>query len=405
MNAEHRPAAESPTHPTPADRTRALFFATLGFTLTFWAWSLVSPLGPQFVRNGLTTNPAVIVAIPVLVGSLGRIIVGAMTDRLGGRFMMPFIAAITVIPVLFVGLLGQFEYVSLIVGGFILGIAGTSFAVGVPYVNRWFPPEKRGGAIGIYGAGMGGTAISAFTTVPLYKVFPQLPFLIVAGVLIVYAVVAWFLMRNPPQWEPVKTSLLKTMGQTMRIKLTWQACYLYALTFGGYVAFSVYIPTMLNNAYGVSPEEASLRMAGFVIVAVAMRPLGGALSDRFGAVNVLIVNYVVIAVCALVLVFDPQNVVVYTTAFIVMAAGLGSGSGATFALIAEKSDPHRVGSITGFVGAAGGLGGFVPPLLLGAVWGASQTYTLGIILLVVFTVIALLVTLWVRSDHRKVPVN
>ena len=282
----HQPStAGSPASATNAQRTRALIFATLGFTVTFWAWSLISPLGPHFVAEGLTDDSALLVAVPVLVGSLGRIVVGALTDRLGGRFMMSFIALITVIPALFVGFIGQYNYATLIVGGFFLGVAGTSFAVGVPYVNRWFPKESRGSAIGVYGMGMGGTAIAAFTTVPLYNIWPQLPFVVAAVVLVIYALLAFTLMRNPPDWQPVRQSLITTLGQTLSVKLTWQAAYLYALAFGGYVAFSVYLPTYLNNDYGLEPADASLRMAGFVIVAVITRPLGGILADRLGAVK------------------------------------------------------------------------------------------------------------------------
>ena len=215
--------------PRRSERTRALLFATVGFMVTFWAWSLISPLGPHFVAEGLTADSSLLVAVPVLVGSLGRIVVGALTDRLGGRFMMSFIAIITVIPVLFVGFIGQYTYPALIVGGFFLGVAGTSFAVGVPYVNRWFTKESRGSAIGVYGIGMGGTAIAAFTTVPLHDVWPKLPFVIAAAVLIIYAVLAAWLMRNP-RLEPVRQRWPR-LAATMKVKLTWQAAYLY-MSFG-----------------------------------------------------------------------------------------------------------------------------------------------------------------------------
>jgi NNP family nitrate/nitrite transporter-like MFS transporter len=396
-----QPSTAANTAPSSSERTRALVFATLGFTVTFWAWSLISPLGPHFVEEELTTDSSLLVAVPVLVGSLGRIVVGSLTDRLGGRFMMSFIALITVIPVLFVGFIGQYNFATLIVGGFFLGIAGTSFAVGVPYVNRWFPKESRGSAIGIYGVGMGGTAIAAFTTVPLHNIWSQLPFVVAAAALIVYAVLAWTLMRNPPDWQPVHQSLIRSLGQTMSVKLTWQAAYLYALAFGGYVAFSVYLPTFLANDYELEPGDAALRMAGFVIVAVVTRPLGGILSDRIGAVKTLGVAYSLVAICAIALSFHPLAFIVYTSEFIVMSAGFGLGSGATFALIAQRSDPARVGSITGFVGAAGGLGGFVPPLLLGAMWSATQDYSLGLLLLAGFTVLALLITLWIGSSSPE----
>ena len=145
-----------------------LALATCGFAVNFWAWALLSPLGARF-RTDLALSSfqqALLVAVPVVVGSVGRIPVGALTDRYGGRLMFPAVSFATIIPVLFLGLLGHGSYAALLVGGFFLGIGGTAFAVGVPFVNSWFPPERRGFAIGVF-AGMGGTAISALTTVKL----------------------------------------------------------------------------------------------------------------------------------------------------------------------------------------------------------------------------------------------
>jgi len=151
----------------PPGAWRALLLVTLGFGVNFWAWALLSPLGPVYVEQGLAQDASLIVALPVLVGSLGRILMGGLSDRFGGHLMFPLVSLLTVIPVLFLGLVGQYSYSTLLLGGFFLGIAGTTFAIGVPFVNSWFPPAKRGMATGLYGVGMGGTAISAFTTVPL----------------------------------------------------------------------------------------------------------------------------------------------------------------------------------------------------------------------------------------------
>src|SRR3954451_18198580 len=178
-----------------------LALATLGFALCFWAWALLSPLAVSFTA-ALHLTPfqqALLVAVPVIVGSLGRIPVGALTDRFGGRVMFPIISLATVVPVLYLGLFGHSSLAALLVGGFFLGIAGTSFAVGVPFVNAWFPPERRGLAVGVFGGGVGGTAISALTTVKLYKnVDEHAPFLITAGVLAVYAIVSWLVLRDAP---------------------------------------------------------------------------------------------------------------------------------------------------------------------------------------------------------------
>src|SRR3954453_1240602 len=194
--------------PEPPDGTGRrwlmLAMATLGFAVNFWAWALISPLGPLFRDDGtlgtLTeSDVALMVAVPVVVGSLGRILVGALTDKLGGRVMFPLVSAATILPVLFLGLFAQSSYGAVIAGGFVLGIGGTAFAVGVPFVNAWFPPERRGLAIGIFGAGMGGTAISALTTVKLWTGLGETaPFLIVACALAAYAVLAWLVLRDAP---------------------------------------------------------------------------------------------------------------------------------------------------------------------------------------------------------------
>jgi NNP family nitrate/nitrite transporter-like MFS transporter len=378
-----------------------LVMATIGFAVNFWAWALISPLGPMFRDTGtlgeLTeSDVALLVAVPVLVGSLGRIIVGALTDRFGGRVMFPLISAITIVPVLFIAFFALDSYTLLIIGGFFLGIAGTAFAVGVPFVNAWFPPERRGLAIGVFGAGMGGTAISALTTVPLYEnVGSRAPFLITAAVLAVYSVLAWVLMRDAPGRTVPTTSLMTRLVANAKLPITWQACILYAVAFGGYVAFSVYLPAYLKTAHGLEPADAANRMAGFVVIAVLMRPVGGWLSDRFGALPVLTGVFATVAVCAGISAGTPPLNGIGTVAFLVMAAALGAGSGATFALIAAVTEPSRVGGVTGLVGAAGGLGGFVPPLIMGYVYGRTESYAIGLWLLAITSVLTLLLTLTV----------
>ncbi|MEI8406595.1 MULTISPECIES: MFS transporter [unclassified Kribbella] len=376
-----------------------LIVATLGFALNFWAWALLSPLGPLFRTEGtlgrLTeSDVALLVAVPVLVGSLGRIPVGALTDRFGGRIMFPLISAATVVPILFIGFFALDSYAALLVGGFFLGISGTTFAVGVPFVNAWFPPERRGLAVGVFGAGMGGTAISALTTVKLYSnVGHRIPFLITAVTLAVYAVAAWLVLRDAPGRKPAQGSLLTRLIANAKLPISWQACILYAVAFGGYVAFSVYLPSYLKTAYDLDAADAANRMAGFVAVAVLMRPIGGWLSDKFGPVPVLAGCYAVVVAGAAVAATTPLLEYVGTVAFLSMAAALGGGSGATFALVAKVTDPARVGGVTGLVGAAGGLGGFVPPLIMGYVYGRTDSYGIGLALLSVTAALTLVLTL------------
>jgi len=373
-----------------------LTLATLGFAINFWAWALISPLGPGLKESlDLTSfQQALVVAVPVIVGALGRIPVGALTDRYGGRIMFPVVSLATVVPAVYLGLGGTESFAGVLVGGFFLGIAGTAFAVGVPFVNAWFPPQRRGTAVGVFGAGMGGTAISALTTVRLTETYgTATPFLITAAVLVAYGVVAAVVLRDAPGRVVPSGSLVHRLGKTVRLRITWQASALYALAFGGYVAFSVYLPTYLKTAYTLDPADAANRMAGFVLVAVVMRPVGGYLSDRIGSTNVLGAAFGVVTVGAALAAFTPDLMPVGTVTFLTLAAALGIASGATFALVAQRAPATMVGSVTGLVGAAGGLGGFIPPLLMGSIYGRWSDYGLGLALLAGMAALATVYTL------------
>jgi NNP family nitrate/nitrite transporter-like MFS transporter len=361
-----------------------LALATVGFAVNFWAWALLSPLGSS-LKDSLHLSSfaqALLVAVPVIVGSVGRIPVGALTDRFGGRVMFPAVSLVTIIPVLFLGLVGHSSLAALLIGGFFLGIAGTAFAVGVPLVNAWFPPRQRGLAIGVFGAGMGGTAISALSTVKLVKAHGfATPFVITACVLAVYGLLAALLLRDAPGRTAPSEPLGRRLASTARLPITWRAALLYAVGFGGYVAFSVYLPTYLKNAYSLTQSDAANKMAGFVLVAVVLRPAGGWLSDRLSAARVLMGAFAVVAVGAFIQSGTPDLSPVGTIAFLGMAAALGTASGAVFALVAQQAPASKVGAVTGVVGAAGGLGGFVPPLLMGSIYGGRGSYALGLILL------------------------
>ncbi len=368
--------------------------ATIGFAVTFWAWALLSPLGAT-LREQLHLSAfqqSLVVAVPVIVGSLGRIPVGALTDRWGARRMFPTVALLTVLPVLYLGHLAN-SLTDYLIGGFFLGLGGTTFAIGIPFVNSWYPPARRGLALGIFGAGMGGTAISAFTTVQLSNTLgPSFPFDIVAAVLVVYAVVAHLLLRDRPDRQIVPGGMLARLATTLRMRVTLQLSFLYAVAFGGFVAFSVYLPTYLVSAFHLDRSDAALRTAGFVVLAVVMRPIGGWLSDRIGPITVLVTSYGAVALLAVGAALGLPLVPLGTIAFLGMAAALGAGTGAVFALVARLVPAGQVGAVTGVVGAAGGLGGFFPPLVMGAVYGATGSYAIGFLLLAATAATAALFT-------------
>jgi NNP family nitrate/nitrite transporter-like MFS transporter len=386
---------QPPARPLKASTAAVMLaMATVGFTVNFWAWALLSPLGPTYRKmfHISSFEQAFLVAIPVLVGSLGRVPVGALTDRFGARIMFPLITLVTIAPVLFIGHSGD-SFAKVVAAGFFLGLAGTVFAVGVPFVTAWYGAAKRGLALGIFGIGMGGTAISALTTVKLADHHGlAFPFDLVAVVLAAYSVVAAFVLRDAPGRAPVTTGAWDRTVAALRLKITLELSFLYAVGFGGFVAFSVYLPTLLKTSYGLAATTASDRAAGFVLVAVILRPVGGWLSDRIHPTWVLIASFSVVAALALVVSTHLTLVPGATICFLAMAGALGAAAGACFALVGRVAPADRVGSVTGVVGAAGGLGGFVPPLVMGAIYGWTHSYAIGFVLLAAVAAAAALYT-------------
>ncbi|HEU5484217.1 MAG TPA: MFS transporter, partial [Microlunatus sp.] len=285
-------------------QTRNLILALLAFTITFWAWNLIAPLGVRYTTElGLSApEKSLLVAMPVLVGSVGRIPVGALTDRYGGRLMFTIMLFVSIVPVLLVALAGTLEsYGLLLAFGFLLGLAGTTFAIGIPFVNAWYEKPRRGFATGVFGAGMGGTALSAFFTPRMVQTFGYVTtHVIIAVALAVVGVIIWTMMRDSPLWAPNTDPVVPKLTAAARLGVTWQMALLYAVTFGGFVAFSTYLPTYLKDVYDFDLTAAGTRTAGFAIAAVIARPAGGILSDRIGPKTVMIISLAGAAVMAVV---------------------------------------------------------------------------------------------------------
>lgn len=367
--------------------TRNLVLGTVAFAVAFTAWGLISPLGRRFEDDlGLSsTETSILLAVPVVLGSVLRIPIGALTDRVGGRLAFPLVLVASSPAAVALGYVQS--YWALLVVGFFLGIAGSSFAVGVPHVAGWYAKERQGFAVGIYGMGNIGTAIAAFLAPVVVDGLgrPALGWG-VAVLLLVTALAFWRAAEDPPKrGAPARyREVLKAGWRLYRLAL------LYFVTFGGFVAMAVFLPKLLTDWFDYSLVDAGLRAAGFTLVATLARPLGGWLSDRVGASRVLLIAFVGIAADAGALAgiaTDPRIVSV-TIACLTLAAFLGLGNGAVFKLVPAEF-PESTGAATGIVGAAGGLGGFFPPLVMGIMKDATDSYSLGFVGLLAFCVLCL----------------
>jgi NNP family nitrate/nitrite transporter-like MFS transporter len=368
-----------------------LALATLAFAVAFTAWSLISPVAKQLQQLLQLDDfqKSTLIAMPVILGSLLRIPLGLLTDRFGGRKVFTALLALTLLPVAFLGIADSFW--TYILGGLFLGIAGASFAVGVPFVSRWFTPEKQGLAIGIYGIGNIGTAVALFSVPALANAFGgrQAAFWFYLIPVALMAVIFWLFARDAPGLVQPK-SLGDSLSVLRTEKMAWVLSLFYFLTFGGFVAISNYLPTLLQEWFKLQPTDAGFRAAGFTVVATLARPAGGWLSDKLGGKTVLtwVFTFGPIGALALGWLAASPGIDLATALFLVTAAGLGLGNGAVFKLVAQYF-PKNTGLITGIAGCAGGLGGFFPPLVLGIVKGATGTYVLGFGLLAVFALLCL----------------
>ena len=373
-----------------------LALATVAFMACFSVWALIAPLAKKFQDTlGLSsTSTLFLTAVPVILGSLLRIPMGMLTDRYGGRRMFTLLLAFSALPAVLFGY--AHGYWQLVGVGFLLGVAGASFAVGVPFVSGWFSPERQGMALGVYGMGNIGTAVAALSAPAIVHNWgrPTLGWIaggIVAGTACAFALGA----RDAPRRRPPAryADVVKAGWRLYRL------AFFYFITFGGFVAMALLLPKLLKDWFGYSLFQAGLRAAGFSIAATLARPVGGWLSDRFGAYPMLTLAFAGIAVDAAVLatLASHPRIVPITISSLTLACFLGGGSGAVFKLVPTEF-PHEAGAAAGIVGAAGGIGGFFPPIMMGLIKDHVGTYTLGFVGLLAATGICLILAVWlIRS--------
>lgn len=352
--------------------------------VAFAAWAAISPLAAQLQKvYGLTaTEKSILVAIPVLLGSIMRIPLGILTDRFGGRRVYSLLMMFLIIPAVGLGFADSYlEYIS---WALLLGMAGTSFAIGIASVSKWYPPDKQGLVLGITGMGNFGTAVAGFTLPSIAKAY-GLPWAFWSLVipLAFSAAILFFFSQDPAGPRTART--MKEQLGAMRHKMVWILSLFYFVTFGGFVSFSIYLPGLLVDVFKITPVDAGMRAAVFVVFATMARPLGGYLADRLGAGRVLSAVFALLSVSAVTLAVAIENLLLMTIASLLAGIVVGIGNGAVFKLVPQYF-PKTTGVVTGIVGAAGGIGGFFPPIVMGIVKDATGTYDIGFVLLLVFTV-------------------
>jgi NNP family nitrate/nitrite transporter-like MFS transporter len=384
------------SHPTRSNPLQ-LFLGTGAFALCFAVFGSVSAMMPVLKKQFHLTplQASIAMAVPVLLGSLGRIPLGLLADRFGGRRVFFWTMVISVVAGLLMGEVNS--YSQLMRFGFVTGVALASFSVGVAFVSGWYSAERQGFALGVYGAGNVGQSLAAFGA-PLLFPFLGLrnTFWSFAGLLVLWTVVFLAVAKDPPRSLPPKS--LGQMMNPLVSRMSWVLSFFYFLTFGGFVAMSIYLPMFLTEIFRLTPQDAGMRTAGFVLLATAMRPIGGWLSDRTGGLKILLWIFPFVAGMALLM--TVESMAPFTVGALGMAAAIGLGNGAVFKLVPEYF-PDSVGAVTGLVGATGGLGGFFPPLALGLIREQTGSFFWGFVLLAIFALICLLVASLTARGRRQ----
>lgn len=368
----------------------ALTLSTVAFAVCFYAWTLYGPLAPtlQKALNLSEVEVSWLVAIPVVLGSLMRIPLGFLSQRFGGRVIFIALMLFVILPLLAIALWHS-SFGVLLAFGFLLGFAGASFAVGVPFVNDWYPPARRGLALGIYGLGNGGTVIAGLTAPLLAGAYGLwAPFAFALALIAIMTLVFARWGRNAPSFAPLTGNAMQTFGVFRTSFRAWVLTLAYFVTFGGFVAMFLYLPQILVGVYSLSKTDAGARAAGFAFLSVVARPIGGSLADRYGAERVLVYSLAWAAAMAVLMSATYTSIVPFTFSCLTIAAAFGAGSGAVFKIVGTDF-PKSVGAVTGVVGAAGGLGGFFPPIIMGIVKTSTGSYSLGFALLGVVCAICL----------------
>jgi NNP family nitrate/nitrite transporter-like MFS transporter len=410
-------------------RNSVLAMNTFGFTVMFAVWVVFAIIGIA-IRKELSlgeTEFALLVALPILTGSLLRLPIGMATDWIGGRPIFTALLATSAVPLLLLCVADR--YWQYLVLGLFIGMAGTTFAVGIAYTSAWFPQRLQGTALGIFGAGNTGASLTKLLAPGLMTVIPAgglgiipggwrfVPFVYAIAVLVTAAIYWSFTYTDHSHHKQETIGQLLSPLQHVRV---WRFSLYYFLVFGGYVALSLWLPKYYIDVFGLPLKEAALLTALFVFPSGIIRAPGGWLSDRYGARTVM---YWVLSVCVVasfLLMFPDVDMgfivpakyagagagprlslrmgpYLFTVVVFVLGIAMGIGKAAVFKHIPHYF-PDKVGSVGGLVGVIGGLGGFVMPILFGAMTQATRLPTTTFAFLFVLSVACLV---WMHLVVRR----
>ncbi|MGV2836501.1 nitrate/nitrite transporter [Pseudomonas shirazensis] len=355
-----------------------LFAAFLYFDLSFMVWYLLGPMAVQ-IATDLQLTPqerGLMVATPILAGALLRFGMGLLVDRLSPKTAGLMGQVVVIVALACAWHWGVHSYEQALLLGVFLGFAGASFAVSLPLASQWYPPQHQGKAMGIAGAGNSGTVFAALLAPALAAAygwnkvfgFALIPLLLT---LLVFALLA----RNAPQ-RPKRKAMadyFKALGD----RDSWWFMFFYSVTFGGFIGLASALPGYFSDQYGLNPITAGYYTAACVFGGSMMRPLGGALADRFGGIRTLLGMYGVAAVCIAAVGFNLPSATAALALFVSAMLGLGAGNGAVFQLVPQRFR-QEIGVMTGLIGMAGGIGGFLLAAGLGMIKQHTGDYQLGL---------------------------
>ena len=362
-----------------AGHTPTLLSAFLYFDLSFMVWYLLGPLQVQIAQALAldTQQRALMVAVPILCGAVLRLALGILADRIGAKRTGVLAQLLVIASLLVAWTVGVHSFGQVLLLGMMLGVAGASFAVALPLASRWYPPEHQGTAMGIAGAGNSGTVVAALFAPVLATMFGfeqvfGLACIPLAVVLVVFATFA----KDAP--VPVAR---KTLGDYARVLLgnrdSWWFMFFYAITFGGFAGFASALPGYFHDQFGFEPKLAGWATAACVLAGSVMRPIGGVVADRIGGTRTLLLVYLSVAILVSGAALGLGGAGGVVVLFVLTLLCLGAGNGAVFQLVPQRFG-RDIGLMTGLIGMAGGVGGFLLAAGLGVVKQHSGSYAIGL---------------------------